>query len=610
MYRLWWLLILFFAVSPVWAGGDSIKIKEVVVSASKIEEPVEETTSRVIIIPRKTIEAKGAEFIVDVLKDVPEINLIQSGGQGKLADVILRGGAPSQLLVMIDGVKVKLTTTGTFDFSGIIADDIERIEIVKGPQSTIYGSEAMAGVINIITKKGRDKTHADLALEGGSFDTYKTAASFSGASEILNYRFTASYFSTGGISISKRGDEKDGYKNASFSTKLGIEPSDTFNIEITGRYYYDRSELDDYNYNLRQSMDALNYIQHGHHFVVSGKGRLYLFDIWEQILTVSNTKDSLKTRDTDTSWNNYDIITGMETVDWQHNLYLSESYTLTAGFENRLEKGENIGNFSKMVYNNGFYFNNKLSLFEDWLHVNAGIRYDDHETFGHKYTYRLGAVYDIKPADLRILANYGTGFRAPTFNELFWPATPWAGGGNPNLKPEETDSWEAGIEKGFCNEKVVFTATYFNQKYDNLIDGWPPVNIGRAEVKGIEAAVSAKITDNLIVKPSYTYMDAEDKDTGLRLTRRPKDKFNITSQYSSGNVTILAGYTFVGEAYDSMATRDLASYSLVNLSGNYKLTKNIKIFGKIDNLLDEDYETAGGYNSPGFSAFTGVKLEI
>ncbi len=599
-----------FVASPVWAGGDSIKIKEVVVSATKIEEPVEETTSRVIVIPRKVIDAKGAEFIVDVLKDIPEINLVQNGSQGKLAQVFLRGGGPSQVLVMIDGVKVKSTTTGTFDFSGITADDIEKIEIVKGPQSTIYGSEAMAGVINIITKKGRDKTHADLVLEGGSFDTYKTAASFSGASEVLNYRFTASYFSTGGISISKRGDEKDGYKNASFSTKLGIRPSDIFNFEITGRYYYDRSELDDYNYTLRQSMDALNFIQHGHHYMVSGKGRLYLFDIWEQILTVSNTKDSLKTRDTDTSWNNYDIITGMETIDWQNNLYLSDSYTLTAGFENRLEKGENIGNFSEMVHNNALYFNNKLSLFEDWLHVNAGIRYDDHETFGHKYTYRLGAVYDIKPADLRILANYGTGFRAPTFNELFWPATPWAGGGNPNLKPEETDSWEAGIEKGFFDEKVLFTVTYFNQRYDNLIDGWPPVNIGKAEVKGIETGISAKPTDHLTVWTVYTYMDTEDKDTGLRLTRRPKDKFNITAEFSAGDLTLLAGYTFVGDVYDTIARRDLASYSLVNISGDYRLTENIKIFGRIDNLLDEDYETAGGYNSPGFSAFTGVKLEI
>jgi vitamin B12 transporter len=611
MYRLWWLLVLFFVVSPVWAEDDSLKIREVVISASKIEEPAEETTSRVIILPRKVIESKGAQFIGDVLKDVPEINLIQSGGQGKLADVILRGGSPSQVLVMIDGIKVKLTTTGTFDFSGITADDVERIEIVKGPQSTIYGSEAMAGVINIITKKGRDKAHADLALEGGSFGTYKTSATVSGASKIVDYRVTASYFNTDGISISKRGDEKDGYKNASFSTKLGIKPSDIFNLEFTGRYYYDRSELDGYDYNLRQSMDALNYIQHGHHYVLSGKGRLYLFDIWEQILTISNTKDSLKTRDTDNAWNNYDIITGMETIDWQNNLYLSDSYTLTAGFENRLEKGENIGNFSRKIYNNAVYFNNKLSLFEDWLHVDAGIRYDDHETFGDKYTYRLGAVYDIKPADFRILANYGTGFRAPTFNELFWPADPiWGGGGNPDLKPEETDSWEAGIEKDFLNKKVIFTATYFDQKYDNLISGWPPVNISKAEVKGIEAGISAKPTDHLTVWTVYTYMDTEDKDTGQHLVRRPKDKFNVTAEYSVEGLTLLAGYTFVGEVFDTIAQRNLESYSLINISGDYKLTKNIKLFGRIDNLLDEDYESAGGYNSPGFSVFTGVKFEI
>ncbi|MEK6528297.1 MAG: TonB-dependent receptor [Nitrospirota bacterium] len=615
MCKLWLLAFTFLTVSAVWADDESIKIKEVVISASKIEEPAEETTSRVIIIPNKTIESKGAQFIGDVLKDVPEINLIQSGGQGKLADVILRGGSSSQVLVMIDGVKVKSTTTGTFDFSGITADDIEKIEIVKGPQSTIYGSEAMAGVINIITKKGRDKTHADLALEGGSFDTYKTSASFSGAlasrrgSEMLNYRFTASYFSTEGISISKRGDEKDGYKNASFSTKLGIKPSDIFNLEFTGRYYYDRSELDDYNYTLRQTADALNFVQNGHHYVISGKGRLYLFDTWEQILTVSNIKDSLKTRDTDTSWNNYDIITGMETVDWQNNLYLSGSYTLTAGFENRLEKGENIGNFSRKIYNNAVYFNNKLSLFEGWLHVDAGIRYDVHETFGNKYTYRIGSVYDIKPADLRILANYGTGFRAPTFNELFYPNY-----GNPNLTPEESWAWEVGLEKGLLDNKLSLSITYFDQNYDNLIQTdpftWTAVNIGKAQVKGIETGISAKPVERLTVRTVYTYMDTEDKDTGQRLVRRPKDKLNITAEYSAGDLTLLAGYTFVGEVFDTIAQRNLESYSLINISGDYKLTKNIKLFGRIDNLLDEDYETAGGYNSPGFSAFTGVKFEI
>ena len=612
MYKLWLLLLTLtlLIVSPIWAESESIKIKEVVVTATKIEEPVEETTSSVIVIPEKTIESKGIDFIVDALKDVSELNVVQNGGQGKLAQVFLRGGSPSQVLVMIDGVKVKSTTTGTFDFSGITSDDIERIEIVKGPQSTIYGSEAMTGVINIITKKGRDKIHSELVLEGGSFGTYRTSATVSGGSKALDYRFTTAYFNTDGISTAKNGVERDGYRNAMFSTKLNIKPSETFNLELTGKYYYDRSELDDYDYNLRQSMDALNYIQHGHHFVVSGKGRLYLFDIWEQILTVSNTKDSLKTRDTDTSWNNYDIITGMETIDWQHNLYFSDNYTLTAGFENRLEKGENIGNFSKSIYNNAFYMNNKFSLFEDCLHLNAGIRYDDHKTFGNQYTYRLGAIYDIKPADLRVIANYGTGFRAPTFNELFWPADPiWGGGGNPDLKPEETNSWEAGIEKSLFNKKIMLSATYFNQKYDDLISGWPPENIDNAEVKGIETGISTKITESLMVRSTYINMDTEDTE-GQRLTRRPKDKVNITAEYSTGPVDMLIGYTFVGEVYDSTARRNLASYSLINLSGGYRLTKHFKLFGKIDNLLNEDYESAGGYNTPGFSVFAGVKLEM
>ncbi len=225
-YKLCLLLLSLFVFSQAWAGGDPIKIKEVVVSASKLEEPVEETTSSVVVISRETIESKGAGFAVDVLKDIPEINLIQSGGQGKLADVVLRGGAPSQVTVLIDGVKTKITTTGTFDFSGITVDDIERIEIVKGPQSTIYGSEAMAGVINIITKKGKGKPHADFSMEGGSFGTHKTAGTVSGGSKLIDYRFSGAYLTTDGISLAKNdnAEERDGYRNASASTKIKIRP--------------------------------------------------------------------------------------------------------------------------------------------------------------------------------------------------------------------------------------------------------------------------------------------------------------------------------------------------------------------------------------------------
>lgn len=601
MYRLCFLLLPLLVVSQVYAGGDPIKIKEVVVSATKVEEPVEETTSDVIVIKEEDIKEMNVEFVPDVLKRVSELNLVQSGGVGKKADVILRGGSSEHTLVMIDGIKVKSTTLGSFDFSGINVHDIERIEIVKGPQSTIYGSEAMAGVINIITKKGKGKPKVAVSFESGSFGTYNPSATVSGGDKKLDYRLTGTYFYTDGISAAKNGEERDGYKNAALSGKFGFRPAEKLELELSGKYYYDRSELDDRG-------DDLNYTRHGNHYILSGKGKFYLSDIWEQILTYSNVKDSLKDRDTDTPSNNADIITGIETIDWQHNFYFTNNYTLIAGFENRLEKGENIGNFSKKVYNNALYLHNKLSLFEGLLHLNGGIRYDDHETFGNKYTYRLGAVSYIKSAGIKIMANYGTGFRAPSFNELFWPADRF-GVGNPNLQPEETDSWEAGIEKGLFNETVVLTATYFNQRYDDLIANWPPVNLGNAEVKGFEAGVSTEITDDLMVRSAYTYLDTDD-GTGQRLTRRPKDKINISAEYSAGPVTMLAGYVIVSEVFDSTAGRNLASYSLVNLSGSYKLTKHVKLFARIDNLLNEDYETAGGFNSPGFSAFGGVKLGI
>ncbi|MCG2710463.1 MAG: TonB-dependent receptor, partial [Thermodesulfovibrionales bacterium] len=596
-----------------WAE-ETIKIKEVVVSATKIEEAIEEITSDVIVIKSEDIKNKNVEFVPDVLRNVAELNLVQYGGAGKLASIILRGGSSTHTLVMIDGVKVKSTTTGSFDFSGINVDDIERIEIVKGPQSTLYGSGAMAGVINIITKKGKGKPKIETSFEGGSFGTYKPSVTVSGGDKKIDYRITGTYFYTDGISAAKQGTERDGYKNAALSGKLGFRPTEKLDVEITGKYYYDRSELDDF------GKDDLNYIQHGNHYMLSGKGKLYLLNIWEQVLTVSTVKDSLKYRYPDTSRNNSDITTGMNTIDWQHNLYFSERYTFTAGAEYRNEKGENKGVFDKAVDNKALYLNNKLKFLNDDLIINAGLRYGDHETFGSETTYRIGGIYNIKPLVLKVRGSYGTGFRAPTLNELYYQGS--LGSGNLNLKPEKSNSWEIGLEKDIVKDKVSISITYFDQNYNDLINwvesppgSWQytPQNVAKAEVKGIEASASIKITETLTLKSSYTNLDTEDKETGKRLPMRPKDKLNMTVEYVKGDAAILAGYTFVGEAYDNAAnseSKKLASYSLINLSGSYRLTKNIKLFGRIDNLLEEDYETAKGYGVPGFSAFAGVKIEI
>lgn len=605
-------LIMLFTTAPLMAADEAVRIGEVVVTATKIEEAIEETTSDVIVINSEEIKKMNTQFVSDVLRGVAELNLTQNGGAGKQAAVILRGGNTEHTLVMIDGVKVKSTTTGTFDFSGLNVDDIERIEIVKGPQSTIYGSEAMAGVVNIITKKGKGAPKIVASFEAGSYGTYKPSATVSGGYKGMDYRLTAAYFNSDGISSAKKGTENDGYENASISGKLGFKPTDKTDIEISGRYYYDRSDLDAF------GSDDLNYVQHGNHHMLSGKGKLYFFDIWEQVLALSTVEDSLKYRDPDTSYNNADIITKINTVDWQNNLYISEAYTLTLGAEFREESGENKGVFDESVNNKALYLNNKAKLFNDDLVVNAGLRMDDHETFGEETTYRIGAVYNIKQASLTLKTSYGTGFRAPTLNELFYN-DPWGSSGNLNLKPEKSSSWEAGIEKEIVEDKSSLSLTYFDQKYDDLIDwvetppgSWlySPQNISKAEVKGFEASASAKVTDDVTVRSSYTYLDTEDKETGERLRRRPKDKVSISAEYSGEPVTLLAEYIFVGKVFDSSSVGNLGSYSLVNLSGTCKLKKGASLFARVDNLLDTDYETAGGYGTPGLSAYAGLKFEM
>ena len=598
----------FLPISSLFAEEKTLE--EIIVTATRIEEPAGETTSDVRVITKEDIKKTNVDFITDVFRKVPELNLLQNGGVGKVATVRLRGGSSSQTLVMIDGIKVNSPTTGRFDFSGISVDDIERVEIVKGPQSTFYGSEAMAGVINIITKKGKGKPGIDASFESGSFGTYKPSFTFSGGDEKLDYRLTGSYFYTDGISVAKAGTERDGYKNASISGKFGIRPSEKIELEFTGKYYYDRSELDDNDF-AGKAIDNLNLVQHGNHYLLSGKGKFYLANLWEQIFTLSTVSDSLKLRDPVVSFNNADMITRIDTIDWQHNFYISDIYTLTAGAEYRNEKGENKGYFDRSVDNRTLYLNNRMMLLEKALVLNAGLRYDDHETFGHETTYRVGALYNLKPVSIRIRGSYGTGFRAPKLNELFFPAHPiWGGGGNLNLKPERTKSWEAGLEKDFLNEKIVLSATYFEQRYDDLILGFPPENISEAEVKGFETDAMVRVTGNINVKVGYTYLDTEDKDTGQRLPQRPKDKLNMSVEFNTKNISVIANYTFVGKRFDSCVKRDLPSYSLVNLAGNYKVTEWVTIFARIDNIFDADYEEAGSYGTPGFSFFGGVRVSL
>jgi vitamin B12 transporter len=271
------------------------------------------------------------------------------------------------------------------------------------------------------------------------------------------------------------------------------------------------------------------------------------------------------------------------------------------------------GSFSNDFYDKkrehlGVFLNNKVSLLNDTLILNAGLRHDDYKNFGEKTTYRIGFRYLIPKVNLVLKGNYGTAFRVPTFDDLFYP-----GYNNPNLKPEESKGWDLYLEKDLLQERLVLGAGMFYQKYKDLIqfnfNTWKPQNVGKAVIKGAEANLSFKLTQNLRLKANYTYLDPEDRDKDKYLIYRPFHKVGATLEYSLKKLAFLADYTYTGQRFANVDnSQRLKPYSLVNLSANYYVSPNLKIYFKIDNLLNANYEETPNYNTPDRSFYAGVSF--
>lgn len=601
------LLCLLLLSTPVFAESPDAVLPEIIATASRWEEPLGRVPQDVTVITRADIEKKGVPFVADLLRLQSDIQVIQNGGPGTKATLSMRGGGSNQVLVLVDGIKLNSPSTGSADLSGLLTSDVERIEIIKGPQSTLYGSEAMAGVVNIITKKGAGKLKGDFSVEGGSFSTVKTAGSVSGGTDRTNYRLSANWLDTDGIPIAKNGSVPNGYTNKSVSAKLGANPTYNSSVELNLRYGKERTQLDDYTYGVGP-VDTLNYLQGRESYLVAATGKIFPWEKYEQSLTLSYLRDDLDSTDPVTAWNNYRIKTTTKLLDWQHTVELNP-LTITGGIAYRNEAAENIGTFDQSINNKAGYFNAKLALINETLILNAGIRYDDHSTFGDALTYRTGALYYFKPLEMRFKENLGSGFRAPSLNELYFPFY-----GNLDLQPEKSTGYDLGVEKDFFGKKLVVGATWFRQLYSNLIqtnfNTFTADNIGNARTEGVEIKASALPTDYLKLNVAYTYLDAINKDTGAFLPLRPRNKFTSSLEYTVAKLTLIGEYQYVDKRFDSSLNRDISPYSLVNIKGSYLLFKNLSLFVRIDNLLDKSYEEVAGYGTPGISAYGGVKVSF
>jgi vitamin B12 transporter len=373
------------------------------------------------------------------------------------------------------------------------------------------------------------------------------------------------------------------------------------------RYGKDKTYLDNYIFGAGP-VDTLNYINNHENYLLAATGKIFLWEKYEQSLTLSYLYDDVDATDPVTAYNNYRIKNTTELLDWQHTLHL-HPLTITGGFAYRYEAAENVGSFDQSIDNKAGYLNVKLSLIDDTLILNAGLRDDDHSTFGNALTYRTGVLYYLKPLEMRFKANLGSGFRAPSLNELYYPFY-----GNPDLKPEKSTGYDVGVEKDLFGKKLVIGATWFRQRYKNLIqtnfNTYTADNIGNAQTEGVEIKASALPTDNLKLNAAYTWLDAVNKDTGAFLPLRPRNKVTSSIEYTLAKLTVIGEYQYVSKRFDSGLNRDISSYSLVNLKGSYLLHKNLSLFVRIDNLFNNSYEEAAGYGTPGFSAFGGVKVSF
>ncbi len=631
-----YLIVTFLIFSSgLFAQSDTLKVslKDVFVTATKYPTEVENISSSYSIIDQEMIAQSNAPTVLQLLRDVEGISIAQQGGMGKLNSLFIRGANANHTLVLIDGVEVNdpSSPSNAFDLANLQTENIDRIEIVRGPQSTLYGSDALAGVINIFTKNGSEVNNLRLKTEGGSNNYYKGSGNFAGSYSILDYSINFSRMATDGISAANKkygNNEADGYTNNSLSTSLSAQLMKNLKFHLNYRYTDASADLDQGT----KFGDDPNYTYDIEENIFKAGLKLYLFNKkWEQKLSgsvlrrISNSIDK-PDKNNPSSATNFTNATRTK-FEWLNNLKFIPNNVVTFGTETELEKANTdyiseseFGPFesvfpSQQMRTNSLYLQNQY-LVDDGFAATGGIRYDNNEKFGGYSTYKIGASYLVKQTGTKLKANYGTGFKAPSLFYLFDPAF-----GNPDLQPEESKGWDLGFEQFFFGTGFSFGATYFSMQFENMFgfdQNFVTININKAETKGIETFLSYT-SDKLSTHLTYTYTHAVDQSSGeeVNLIRRPENKATFSVSFSPiEKLQIYSSIRYLGNRVDEDFSTfpsqrvSLESYTLMDLSVNYQLLSNLNLFGRVENLFDTDYEEVLYYGTLGRAFYAGFTFDL
>jgi vitamin B12 transporter len=597
------------------------EVEQVVVSATRFDIPLNQSPASVSVITSEDIQQKQIERVGDALREVPGLSVVQTGSAGQLTSVFTRGLRSEHTQVLLDGVPINQGLQGAFNFADLTTDDIDRIEVVRGPQSTLYGPRALAGVIQIFTKQGEGTPAVTLSSEGGSYDTFREALQSQGQIDSFDYSIGASRLDTDNARPNNQ------YRNSAAIANIGWSPNDQ--LRISGLFTYSLSDIGLPN-TIFDPKPVDNFLTE--RWLIAPHLHWRATDWWEHKLIFSYDHErQLNDPNQDGFLGPTRALFERTQIDYQNDLRPTSWLTLTSGFfYSRVNAGQERPFVTQIFGPQPTFVSDHTEETAGFLQATAtpienlifvaGGRFDHFNQFGGVWTYRFAGSYKIDKTNTTLHSSVATGFSPPSSQDKIF-------GNNFGLKPERDLGWDIGIRQQLWSRgggSIVVGATYFHNDLSNVIgfNGlFETLNLGAARTQGLEAELRAQPIADLIFMASYTYLDAEKTSSaeisqlqGARLPRRPRNELYISGSYlwsKKFRTTVEAKFVNAREELNFGGPNfDIEDYNFVNVAAEYEVTPHLSIFGRIDNLTNEHYAEVFGFPTLGRAAYGGVKVRF
>ncbi|MGI8956824.1 MAG: TonB-dependent receptor [Chthoniobacterales bacterium] len=591
---------------------------ELVISATRLPTPEEETPASVTVLTAQDFEDMQIQRVADALREVPGLSVVQSGTAGQLTSVFTRGLRSEHTQVLIDGVPINQGLAGLFNFADLTIDNIGRIEIVRGPQSTVYGPRALAGVIQIFTKQGSETPETSATVEAGSYNSFRESLATSGKVGQVDYSLGGSRLDTDNARANNQ------YRLWNFVGNVGWSPNEE--LRISSLFTYSLADTGNPN-TIFDPKPVDNFLTE--RWLIAPHLDWKPSEDWEHKLIVAYDEErQVNDPNEDGFVGPTRALFTRLTIDYQNDFRPWKWLTLTSGFfysqvnarQERPFISQLFGPQPTFIHD----FTEERAIFLQasaaplpGLNFVAGGRYDHFNQFGGVWTYRFAGSYKISPTNTIVHASVASGFSPPSSQDKIF-------GNNFGLEPEKDLGWEVGVEQRFWDDRVKIAATYFHNDLTNLIgfNGlFDTLNLGAARTQGLEAEVELRPVSDLVFSASYTYLDAEKTSAaditqlqGARLPRRPRNEFYVSASYLwCGKLRTTAEAKFVNareELNFGGPNFDIEDYSFANFAAEYAWNLHLTIFGRVDNLTNEHYSEVFGFPALGRAAYGGVRLSF